>query len=284
MEVFRSGDYGAKGRYSDRDLDQIVADYQPDLLEAPLTFDHAQSGPAYGWVAGLRRRGDRLIALFRHVPEAVRALMQSGAYKRRSVELLRALPQTGRPYLRAVSLLGAATPQVKGLRDVCFATEDEAAQIAFAEEPPSANAATPGDTVQDLRRQVEEGRLALMFSELRREGYCLAEDDAAALGRLLASAHAGGQEHFADNPDGDAIAWLQGFLRRTLQRAPLGVVDMPVAGAVANGGAPGVAFCDRTAPASFALHHAAVALQQGQAGLTYRDALLQASHRNTTTH
>jgi hypothetical protein len=132
LEVFRAGDYGAKGEYTERDLQAMAEDYRPGLLEAPLTFDHAQAGPAFGWVSALRREGTRLFAVLRGVPQAVRQVGRSGAYKRCSIELVRNLPDTGRPYVRAISLLGAATPQVKGLAEIKFA-DDQA--IAFPELP-----------------------------------------------------------------------------------------------------------------------------------------------------
>ena len=61
MEIFRCGDYGPKGSYTEADLDAIASDYSPEVHEAPLTADDAQSGPALGWVAGVRRAGDRLV-------------------------------------------------------------------------------------------------------------------------------------------------------------------------------------------------------------------------------
>lgn len=135
MEVFRAGDYGAKGRYSEADLQMLAEDYRPELLEAPLTFDHAQSGPAYGWVTAIRANGDRLMAVLRGVPECVRQLVRSGAFKSRSVELIRQMNETDRPYLRAVSLLGAATPQVKGLSEIRFSASEDSLASAEIEMP-----------------------------------------------------------------------------------------------------------------------------------------------------
>jgi hypothetical protein len=153
MEIFRAGDYGAKGRYSEADLRMLAEDYRPELLEAPLTFDHAQSGPAYGWVTGLRASGDRLLAVLRGVPEAVRQLVRSGAFQSRSVELIRNLQETGRPYLRAVSLLGAATPEVKGLGQIKFsaAADTDHELVEFADAPEE-----PEDTSALLLRNGEE--------------------------------------------------------------------------------------------------------------------------------
>lgn len=123
LEVFRAGDYGARGDWPAERLDAIAADYDPDLHEAPVTLDHAQTGPALGWVAGVRRSGDRLVARVRAAGRELIDALRRGTFKKRSVELYPALPETGRPYLKAVSLLGAAAPAVRGLRDPRFSEE-----------------------------------------------------------------------------------------------------------------------------------------------------------------
>ena len=46
LEVFRVGDYGDKGAFSEDDLDRIAADYDPAVHEAPVTIDHQQAGTA----------------------------------------------------------------------------------------------------------------------------------------------------------------------------------------------------------------------------------------------
>ncbi len=52
LEIFRAGDYGAKGTYSETDLDTIAQDYNPARHEAAVTVDHEQSAapPTAGWV------------------------------------------------------------------------------------------------------------------------------------------------------------------------------------------------------------------------------------------
>jgi len=117
LEVFRAGDYGAKGVWDEAALERLAADYDPALHEAPVTLDHAQAGPALGWVASVRRVGDRLIARLRGLNRRLLELIRRGAFRKRSIELYTALRETGRPYLRAVSFLGAAAPEVKGLTD-----------------------------------------------------------------------------------------------------------------------------------------------------------------------
>lgn len=129
LEIFRAGDYGPRGRWSEADLDRLAAAYDPALHEAPVTLDHAQTGPALGWVASVSRRGDRLVARLRGLSQGLLTLLRDGAFKKRSVEIYRALPETGAPYLKALSFLGAAAPAVKGLRDVLFSDVEPLAQL-----------------------------------------------------------------------------------------------------------------------------------------------------------
>jgi len=135
VEVFRSGDYGAKGRYTDDDLQAMAADYKPELHEAPVTQDHAQQGPAHGWIARLRAVGGSLFADLRDVSEGLLTALKNRAYKKRSIELYGTFEKTGRPYVRAVSFLGAGIPAVKGMADIAFAENEKFVVIEFAEKP-----------------------------------------------------------------------------------------------------------------------------------------------------
>lgn len=135
LEIFRAGDYGAKGSYSEGDLDAIARDYNPAQHEAAVTVDHEQSGPAHGWVSGLRRLGDRLLATLTKLSPALITALKTHAYKKRSVELYRQFPETGRPYLKALTFLGAGAPEVKGLADPQF-SESAPAVVRFDETPP----------------------------------------------------------------------------------------------------------------------------------------------------
>lgn len=293
MEVFRTGDYGAKGTYSEADLQQMAADYRPDLLEAPLTFDHAQAGPAYGWVSRLRCDGDRLIVALKGVPQAVRDLVSGGAYKRRSVELFRKLPHTGRPYLRAVSLLGAATPEVKGLRDICFAAANDECHVELLPAPETARS-TATDAVStaataapcagaDLRTQLLDSHVSLLFSELRADGYCLADRDAQAIRAIItgprseAAVEEFGEGDTSAHHGAATLDWLSGFLRQTLLRAPLGVAGDSGLQQFSH---MSVQPDSRTGAGSAALHGAALQIQAQSPGMAYRDALCQASRRS----
>jgi hypothetical protein len=120
VEVFRAGDYGDRGVYSEEDLKTLASRYSPTLCEAPLTLDHVDDGPAVGWVERLATSGALLLADFRQVPFWVVDSLRQGAWKKRSVEIYRNVESLGGApgYLKAVALLGAVTPEVKGLADV----------------------------------------------------------------------------------------------------------------------------------------------------------------------
>jgi len=146
IEVFRAGSYAEKGNYDEQKLEQIAGDYTPSLHEAPVTFDHQQSGPAHGWVKEVKRIGDRLVARLGQLSPALREALQNRSFKKRSIELYRQFGETGRPYLKSISFLGAAAPAVKGLPDPIF-TEDEEETISFEEN---------GETVSFYEKAREE--------------------------------------------------------------------------------------------------------------------------------
>lgn len=114
---------------SEADLDRIVAGFRPDDPDgAPLVFGHPSiDAPAYGWVAGLRREGGRLLAAFRDVPETVKDLVAAGRYRNVSVKLS---PDKGR--LVHVGLLGAVPPAITGLSPVKFSADDDGLTIEFS--------------------------------------------------------------------------------------------------------------------------------------------------------
>lgn len=124
LEVFQSGNYGEKGNYTIDDIDLIASDYNPSVHESPVTVDHAQTGQSFGWVASLKRVGNKLIARLKNLNPKLIEFIKSGAFKKRSIELYKNFKNTGRPYLRAISFLGAQIPEVKSLSDPLFKEEN----------------------------------------------------------------------------------------------------------------------------------------------------------------
>lgn len=135
-EVFKTGTY-PQGKFTKKEIALIAKNYDPKFCEAPVTIDHQQSGPAYGWVDSVKAEGDKLKVSFKDIPEEFEKDVNAGKYKKVSVELYRNLEGKG-AYLKAVSFLGAAIPQVKGLEAIKF-MEAEAYTFEFEEDNNSGN-------------------------------------------------------------------------------------------------------------------------------------------------
>lgn len=151
FEVFKAGKY-PQGKFTKNEIAEIAKNYDPKFCEAPITIDHQQSGPAYGWVDTVKADGDKLKVAFKDVPQEFEKDVNDGKYKKVSVELYRNLEGKG-AYLKAVSFLGAATPQVKGLEPIKF-MESESDTYEFESED-DAEQFSEAD-IEDLKNQISE--------------------------------------------------------------------------------------------------------------------------------
>ncbi|TEB09150.1 hypothetical protein [Pelotomaculum propionicicum] len=122
-EVWRAGNY-PQGNFTENDVQQIVDNYIPEESEAPVVIGHPKNeDPAFGWVEALKREGGKLLAKFKQVvPEFAEAVNQ-GRYKKVSVRLRK--KENGWNLIH-VGFLGAAKPQVEGLKPISFSEEDAA--------------------------------------------------------------------------------------------------------------------------------------------------------------
>ena len=166
-EVFKSGTY-PQGKFSKKDLEQIASNYDPKFCEAPITIDHVQSGPAFGWVDNVKAEDDKLKVSFKDVPEEFEKEVNAGKYKKVSVELYKNLEGKGH-YLKAVSFLGAAIPQVKGLEPIKF-MDSEADFYEFEAEISEDEQKFTQADIDDLKKQIEtlENQLA-KFKEINKK-------------------------------------------------------------------------------------------------------------------
>ena len=156
IEVFRVGDYGDKGRYTEPDLDALVRNFNPAQHEPPVVGGHPEdNAPAYGWVSGLKRMGGALFATLKQVPEKFAALVQSGRFKKRSVSFY-TTPQG--PVLRHLGFLGAMPPEVKGLADISFSDRPHVI-IEYGEK--ETREETPMRTIAGGRIPISEASLKL---------------------------------------------------------------------------------------------------------------------------
>ncbi len=152
FEVFRAGKY-PQGDYTKKDVEAIAKNYNPSFCEAPITIDHEQSGPAYGWVDKVKAEGDILKVSFKDTPQTFQDDVNSGKYKKISIELYKNLEGKG-PYLKAVSFLGAAIPQVKGLEPVKF-KDCDSEMFEFEVQADNVEQFTQ-EEIDDLKNQVAD--------------------------------------------------------------------------------------------------------------------------------
>ena len=299
LEVFRAGDYGAKGQWSEEMLDQMAEEYQAGRHEAPVTLDHAQTGPALGWVSGLKRAGDRLIARLRNLNGDLVELLRSGAFKKRSVEIYHALPETGKPYLKAVSFLGAGAPTVKGLRDAIFSDATastsfrselgEYASYDFAEargggepghsEPGSEEkkeAVPPGFVQPDGTAQTEPApprTPAIDFSELetelRQEGRWNPRWEAMRIRQFFGALSTLDEVESQPGELFTPAQWFADFLRTLPPHLPMGEAAPPRI----PGPRVSIPQGERVSSSSIELHRRVVKLRQSRPELSYAEAL-----------
>lgn len=134
---------GQQVQLTETDLDKVVRSYDPDNHEAPLVLGHpSTNGPAFGWVHGLRRDGEYLLAQFAQVPDSLKDAVDNGHYKKVSMSLY---PDGT---LRHVGLLGAVPPAIKGLGDINLGSGKDATEIHFdfSQTPEQPAQTQPDDT------------------------------------------------------------------------------------------------------------------------------------------
>jgi hypothetical protein len=123
-EVFKVGTWNGD-KYTTADLDDMVTNFSTlkEIVKPPIKLGHTDKAgqPALGWVKGLKRAGNILIATLSQVPEIVYKVITGGRYKRVSSEIYWDYKHDGKTFKRvfgALALLGAELPAVNTLRDL----------------------------------------------------------------------------------------------------------------------------------------------------------------------
>lgn len=132
IQLFKAGRHrsnsGKVFEFTEADIAQIAASYDPALHAAPVVLGHPKSNdPAWGWVKGLSVEAGILVADLERVDAAFAEGVEAGRYRYVSASFYApnddANPKPGAWSLRHVGYLGAQPPAVKGL------------EAAFNEEP-----------------------------------------------------------------------------------------------------------------------------------------------------
>lgn len=106
-------------------LSDKVAGFRPPIklghTDAQRFIGQSTGAPALGWVAALRRVGDKVVADFKDVPSSLVDLIRKRLYNSVSIEVMPKLDYQGTSFenvLSAVAILGAELPAVKGLKEL----------------------------------------------------------------------------------------------------------------------------------------------------------------------
>lgn len=110
-----------KGAITPDLLTELASNHDAETSEAPVTLDHAQEGPAYGWIGKAWVEAERLFCSLKSVPVSLVNAIKNERYRSRSIEFHRNWNGTGKAKLTAVSFLGAALPAIEGLKPVSLA-------------------------------------------------------------------------------------------------------------------------------------------------------------------
>lgn len=140
FEVFRAGPQtdsaGHTRTWTTDELDEMVRNHDADH-PAPFVAGHPKTDdPAYGWTAGLKRVGERLLARGQQIQEAFHTAVKDGRFRNRSVRIVRG-PNGFK--IGHVGFLGAAPPAVEGLKPVQFEADVQITgtyEFAFADARP----------------------------------------------------------------------------------------------------------------------------------------------------
>lgn len=140
LHVFRAGTHtatdGKQYTFSEADIADLVASYDPALSRAPLVVGHPKTDdPAYGWAASFSCSGGEVFAAPESVQSEFAEMVNDGRFGAISLSVY--LPDTpgnpkpGHHYPRHIGFLGAQPPAVKGLQRPQFAEGDGAIEFSM---------------------------------------------------------------------------------------------------------------------------------------------------------
>lgn len=196
QEICQAGDYGPNGKVTVEDLDKIVKNFYllKEKVKVPLTIDHIQEGPSYGFITHLRRVGDKIYADIEYVDESLADAIKQKRYQRYSPEIYITKPigvteEVEPPILKALSILGVKQPAMKGLKDaeVVYNCENGLNYLLYSEEE-SMEKEKLLEEIKNLQKEKVKLEVQKFAEEMMREGKIipatkqLAEDILVSLG------------------------------------------------------------------------------------------------------
>lgn len=128
-EIFKAGDYGAKGTYTETDLDKMVGNFNASD-QVPIVVGHPQTdSPAWGWLCDVKRAGSVLMAKVGELHRDFAQALLENKFRNRSVRIVKT---AAGPKLLHLGFLGAVLPEVEGLKtSTQFAGDGDRVDFGF---------------------------------------------------------------------------------------------------------------------------------------------------------
>ncbi len=159
VEIFATGEHNGD-KYTEKDLDDMVEAFNALDFQPALKAGHTEEPgtPALGYIANLRRIGQKLVGDLVDVPSEIYKQIRDKRFNRLSAEVYWNFERAGKTYrraLKAVALLGAAVPGVAGLRPLAAAFAEIEAEVKFYDQPPNGGTMDKDEEAK-IRREAEE--------------------------------------------------------------------------------------------------------------------------------
>jgi len=169
MELFKVGNYGAKGTYTEKEIDNIIKNTLERKTDIPIIIGHKEKGkekPALAWMKHdlFKRVGGMLSGTSEVLSETLDTVKKF--FRHRSVGLNG--DGNGNLWLDHVALLGSSIPEVKGLKAIgesFYQNDDKLLNIEFKEEVKKMTDKIKTEFTEDQINLIIKGKLTEQKSE-----------------------------------------------------------------------------------------------------------------------
>jgi hypothetical protein len=165
IEIFETGVWQGF-RYENKDLDEMVKNFNDGVAEPYLTIDHSPKAAkqfrdalkalSLGFVDNLKRVGNKLVAGFKQVPKTIAELIEAGALKKKSVEFHKFINVNGILYknvLEGVTFHGAnGLPEVNTLSEYLELYKSHLTVMKLSEDVVSLKNEDKEETMSDEKK------------------------------------------------------------------------------------------------------------------------------------
>ncbi len=188
VQLFKAGDYGEKGTYTQDDINEIITMFYKLGQDAPIIVNQldahdeetpqGENVPAIGWVKKLYTKNDDVLYGDTVFLDEFYSIIKNGMYDYRSVYIPK--NEEGHRYLRHVAMLAKQWPAVKGLERIGLKTFDDkkrirtinigqsgGQEIRFSQSAESDELSQSGDVIENKRKESKMAELTFTQEEVK---------------------------------------------------------------------------------------------------------------------